>query len=325
MGALAAMGVVLCARLAGDRTRPVWMSAAAAAAAVPLVGRPVPDLLARRRSRRWPPGCSCSRPLSPTPRAAAGDRRGRRRRGHREHRRRRALPARPGARGRPGLPRARGRSLMLAAARSCCRRRRRSRSDSCAAGRPTVAPRAARWPLPRRRLVLGRGARRARRRERARRRGHGAARDRGPRTARRHRVPAAVGREQPLRVLEGRAGRVRGDHPVAGVGAGGFRVEWRRDRHDRRSRGGRPLALRRDRRRARASSAWRCSPPWPGGRRLGAAAALRRRPAAVGGLGRRHGGASPCTPASTGTGRCRPCPWSACCWPAPLIAAGDAE
>jgi hypothetical protein len=35
-GALAAMGLVLCARLAGDRTRPAWMRAAAATAATPL-------------------------------------------------------------------------------------------------------------------------------------------------------------------------------------------------------------------------------------------------------------------------------------------------
>jgi hypothetical protein len=35
-GALAAMGLVLCARLAGDRSRPAWMRAAGAAAAVPL-------------------------------------------------------------------------------------------------------------------------------------------------------------------------------------------------------------------------------------------------------------------------------------------------
>jgi O-antigen ligase len=35
-GALAAMGLVLCARLAGDRTRPGWMRVAAAAAVVPL-------------------------------------------------------------------------------------------------------------------------------------------------------------------------------------------------------------------------------------------------------------------------------------------------
>jgi hypothetical protein len=35
-GALAAMGLVLCARLAGDRTRPGWMRMAAAAAAAPL-------------------------------------------------------------------------------------------------------------------------------------------------------------------------------------------------------------------------------------------------------------------------------------------------
>ena len=35
-GALAAMGLVLCARLAGDRSRPGWMRVAAAAAAVPL-------------------------------------------------------------------------------------------------------------------------------------------------------------------------------------------------------------------------------------------------------------------------------------------------
>ncbi|HYI18238.1 MAG TPA: O-antigen ligase family protein [Solirubrobacteraceae bacterium] len=35
-GALAAMGLVLCARLAGDRTRPGWMRVAAAAAAGPL-------------------------------------------------------------------------------------------------------------------------------------------------------------------------------------------------------------------------------------------------------------------------------------------------
>jgi hypothetical protein len=35
-GALAAMGLVLCARLAGDRTRPGWMRVAAAAAAAPL-------------------------------------------------------------------------------------------------------------------------------------------------------------------------------------------------------------------------------------------------------------------------------------------------
>ncbi len=35
-GALAAIGLVLCARIAGDRSRPAWMRAAAAAAAVPL-------------------------------------------------------------------------------------------------------------------------------------------------------------------------------------------------------------------------------------------------------------------------------------------------
>jgi hypothetical protein len=35
-GALAAIGFVLCARIAGDRERPVWLRAAAAAAAVPL-------------------------------------------------------------------------------------------------------------------------------------------------------------------------------------------------------------------------------------------------------------------------------------------------
>jgi hypothetical protein len=35
-GAMAAMGLVLCARLAGDRTRPGWMRVAAAAAAAPL-------------------------------------------------------------------------------------------------------------------------------------------------------------------------------------------------------------------------------------------------------------------------------------------------
>ena len=35
-GALAAMGLVLCARLAGDHSRPTWMRAAAAAAAAPL-------------------------------------------------------------------------------------------------------------------------------------------------------------------------------------------------------------------------------------------------------------------------------------------------
>ena len=35
-GALAAVGLVLCARVAGDRTRPAWMRMAAAAAAVPL-------------------------------------------------------------------------------------------------------------------------------------------------------------------------------------------------------------------------------------------------------------------------------------------------
>jgi hypothetical protein len=37
MGALAAIGVVLCARIAGDVTRPAWLRSAAAAGAVPLV------------------------------------------------------------------------------------------------------------------------------------------------------------------------------------------------------------------------------------------------------------------------------------------------
>jgi hypothetical protein len=36
MGALAAVGLVLCARLAGDESRPAWMRSAAAASAVPL-------------------------------------------------------------------------------------------------------------------------------------------------------------------------------------------------------------------------------------------------------------------------------------------------
>ena len=87
------------------------------------------------------------------------------------------------------------------------------------------------------------------------------------------------------------------DHPLEGVGSGGFRVEWRREREVRRPRARRALALPRDGRRARP--------------RRAAAARRGDRRDRDGRAARRRRGSSPrccCTPrtrASTGTGRCR--------------------
>ena len=93
-GALAAMGLVLCARLAGDRTRPGWMRAAAAAAAAPARRRRLPVLLARGdRGRRARAGRARRR--RPVARAAA---RGRRRAGGRRRRRGRVGRVRPASR-----------------------------------------------------------------------------------------------------------------------------------------------------------------------------------------------------------------------------------
>ena len=73
-GALAALGLVLCARLAGDVTRPRALRIAAAAAAAPL-GMGVYLSFSRGALAAWSPASSRSSP-SPPPRPAAG--RGRR-------------------------------------------------------------------------------------------------------------------------------------------------------------------------------------------------------------------------------------------------------
>ena len=306
MGALAALGLVLCARIAGDRDR------ARRAARAPPPPPPcrwasaLPDVLARRagRARRRPVALVV---LVAAPSGAAARRRDRASRRGRGRRARRA--ASPAVRALDGVARPRA----SARARSC------SRSRSSLMARRGARRRAPRAPRPRARPAAA-GAL-GRRRPRS-----------PPCSSSRSSPRAAISRPPPATGATnqrfGSLGSNRyeywqvalntaADHPLAGVGAGGFAVEWLRA--PRRSTSPSATRTRSSSRRSpsSASSASRCSRALLGGVALAARRGAPRDPALAAGptAGARRLGAS--TPRSTGTGRCPRSRWSPWSWPGP--------
>ena len=217
-GALAAVGLVLCARLAGDRTRPLAVRALAAAAAP---RRSAPASTCPTRAARSPVavlGLVAARRAGADARPAARRRAGARR-GRGGGRRRRRPAGRRVARRRDRSATARSRSSCW----SLARRRRRARGGPLRRrGRPLPQPRrlaaapaavvAAAVAVG---LVVGGLAERPTAAELS-----AGARRRAP----------DDGQLEPLRVLARRPGRVRGASRSTGLGAAGFRVEWLRER-----------------------------------------------------------------------------------------------
>ena len=223
-GALAAFGFVLAARLAGDATRPAGVRALAAAAAPLARPRRLPDLLARRdrRGDRRAVVLLAAAPTRAQLRAAALGGRGR------SGRLRSARPLFPAVASLGGRSR-RARSeqgaivlgvllLAMVAAGALQPRRARERSRRPPRGAAQRSPAARRGGRSRRRLpagARGRWLRRAgRRASRTRRRG----------VSRLTSVDSS--RYDYWRVgLDGWT-----NAPLRGLGAGGFRVEWLRER-----------------------------------------------------------------------------------------------
>ena len=246
-GALAAIGLVLCARLAGDRVAAARRCAlAAAAACAPLGAGRLPVLLARRARGRGRSAWSCCVAAAPTrPQLRAARRRARRRR-----RRGRCWPSRS-----PGVAVAEGGAATASAtARSCsallvARRwppaallhARAARASASGPARAALAARLAPLPPSRSRppalcarSAWSSAASPSARARRARRR----------RRPRRGSPSVDSNRYEYWRVG---AARVRATTRSRGSGAGGFRVVWLQERHD--PRGGRATCT-------RSSSRW---------------------------------------------------------------------
>ena len=217
MGVVAAIGLVLAARLVGDRSRPLWMRCTAAAASAPLGAGGLPDLLAR--GARGTDGGA-----RPAGAAAAAARPADRDRPHA----RLAPCSRPCSSGSsPGSGdwRTAAAAACRGSWRSCCSRARR-RGQSLIARRLAAAePAPAQDVVAPRRTVLGLAvvavvvigiavAATNEARPDLRRPATGATPSRL--------VSVDSNRYQYWRV----ALDVFGEHPLVGAGAGAFRVEW---------------------------------------------------------------------------------------------------